>query len=72
MSGLALCGLYSALSQGSKLVVEDIPLVVCGGCALGKWMGLYPACLALSGGIVGWGHNVSRPLLSQPPVFMLH
>jgi hypothetical protein len=36
-----------------------------------KWEGLYPACLALSGGIIGWGHSVFRPLLSQPPVFML-
>ena len=27
-----LCGLYSALSQDGKLVVEDIPLVVWGLC----------------------------------------
>ena len=27
-----LCGLYSALSQDGNLVVEDIPLVVCGLC----------------------------------------
>ena len=27
-----LCGLYSALSQDGKLVVEDIPLVVGGRC----------------------------------------
>uniref|UniRef100_A0A674CYC4 Zinc finger protein 692-like n=1 Tax=Salmo trutta TaxID=8032 RepID=A0A674CYC4_SALTR len=53
-----LCGLYSALSQDGKLVVEDIPLVVWGS-ALAKWVGLYPACLALSGGIIGWGHSVS-------------
>ena len=65
-----LCGLYSALSQDGKLVDENIPLVVW-GCALAKWVGLYPACLALSGVIVGWGHSVSRPLLSQPPVFIL-
>jgi hypothetical protein len=63
-------GLYSALSQDGKLMVEDIPQW-CGGCALAKWVGLYPACLALSGGVIGWGHSVSRPLLSQPPVFML-
>ena len=65
-----LCGLYSALSQDGTLVVEDIPLVVW-DCALAKWLGLYPVCLALSGGIVGWGHSVSRLLLSQPPVFPL-
>ena len=68
--GRDLCGLYSALSQDGKLVVEAIPPVVWGLC-LAKWVVLYPACLALSGGIVGWGHSVSRPLLSQPPVFML-
>jgi hypothetical protein len=49
---------WPALSQGGKLVVEDIPLA-CGGCALAKWVGLYPACLALSGDIVKWGHSVS-------------
>ena len=56
---------YSALSQGIRLVVEHIPLVMW-GCALAKWVGLYPASLALSRGIVGQGHSVSRPLLSQP------
>ena len=30
--GRVLCGLYSALSQDGKLVVEDIPLVVWGLC----------------------------------------
>ena len=45
--GGELCGLYSALSQDGKLVVEDIPLVVWGLC-FGK-VGLYPSCLALSG-----------------------
>ena len=68
--GGVLCGLYSVLSQDGKLVVEDIPQVVWGLC-LEKWVGLYPACMALSGGIVGRGHSVSRPLLSQPPIFML-
>ena len=53
-----LCGLYSALSQDGKLVVEDIPLVVWGRC-FGKVGGLYPVCLALYGGIVGQGHSVS-------------
>ena len=53
-----LCGLYSALSQDGKLVVEDIPLVVW-GCALAKWVGLYASCLALSGDVIGWGHSVS-------------
>ena len=28
----------------------------CGGCALAKWVGLYPSCLALSGRVLGWGH----------------
>ena len=31
----------------------------CGGCALAKWVGLYPSCLALSGGVLGRGHSVS-------------
>jgi hypothetical protein len=48
-----------------------ISLQSCGGCALTKWVGLYPACLALYGGIVRQGHSVSRHLLSQAPVFML-
>ena len=30
--GGGLCGIYSALSQDGKLVVEDIPLVVWGLC----------------------------------------
>ena len=30
--GGELCGLYSALAEGGKLVVEDIPLVVWGLC----------------------------------------
>ena len=38
-----LCGLYSALSQDGKLVVEDIPLVVWGLC-FGKVGGVIP-CL---------------------------
>ena len=56
----ASLGLYSALSQDGKLVVEAIPLVVWGLC-FGKVGGviLYPSCLALSGGIIGWGHSVS-------------
>ena len=56
--GEDLCGLYSDLSQDGKLVVEDIPLVVWGLC-FGKVGGLYPSCLALSGGVLGWGHSVS-------------
>ena len=36
-----LCGLYSALSQDGKLVVEDIPLVVWGLC-FGKGGGVIP------------------------------
>ena len=52
-----LCELYSALSQDGKLVVEDIPLVVCGLC-FGKVGGVI-SCLALSGGVLGWGHSVS-------------
>ena len=61
-----LCGLYLALSHDGKLVVE-----VVWGCALAKWVGLYPSWLALSGGIVGQGHSVPRPLLAQSPVSML-
>ena len=62
LSGLSrggdLCGLYSALSLDGKLVVEDIPLVVW-ACALAKWVGLYPAWLALSDDTPGQGHSVS-------------
>ena len=65
-----LCGVYAAVDHDGKLVVEDIPLVVWGLC-FGKMGGVYRACLALSAGIVGRGHSVSRPLLSQPPVLML-
>ena len=65
-----LCGLYSALSQDGKLVVEDIPLVVWGLC-FGKVGGVISFLFGLSGYIIGWGHSVSSPLLSQPPVFML-
>ena len=59
-----ICGLYSALSQDGKLVVEDIPLVVWGLC-FGKVGGvIYPSCLALS-----WGyHQMGPQCLLTPPV----
>ena len=60
--GRDLCGLYSALAQDGKLVAEDLPLVVW-GLGFGKlgWVisFLFASCLALSGGIIGWGHSVS-------------
>jgi hypothetical protein len=48
-----LCGLYSALSQDGKLVVEDIPLVVWGLC-FGKVGGII-SCLF--GPVRGYRHG---------------
>ena len=53
-----LCGLYSALSQDGKLVVEDIPLVVWGLC-FGKVGGVISFLFGPVGGVIGWGHSVS-------------
>ena len=58
-----LCGLYSALSQDGKLVVEDIPLVVWGLC-FGKVGGVI-SCLV---GPV-WAVSLDGPqYLPTPPV----
>ena len=65
-----LCGLYSALSQDDKLVIEDIPLVVWGLC-FDKVGGVISCLFDPVWGYHRMGHSVSWPLLSQPPVFML-
>ena len=58
-----LCGLYSALSQDGKLVVEDIPVVV-------WWL-----CFGKMGGVISclfgpvWGyHRMGPQCLLTPPV----
>ena len=58
-----LCGLYSALSQDGKLVVEDIPLVVWGLC-FGKVGGVI-SCLF---GLVRGYHRMVPQCLLTPPV----
>ncbi|CDQ76515.1 unnamed protein product [Oncorhynchus mykiss] len=58
-----LCGLYSALSQDGKLVVEDIPLVVWGLC-----FGKVDAVISFLFGPV-WGCTRMGPqCLLTPPV----
>ena len=58
-----LCGLYSALSQDGKLVVEDIPLVVWGLC-FGKVGGVISF---LFGPVRGY-HRMGPQCLLTPPV----
>jgi hypothetical protein len=58
-----LCGLYSALSQDGKLVVEDIPLAVWGLC-FGKVGGVISF---LFGPIRGY-HRMGPQCLLTPPV----
>ena len=58
-----LCGLYSALSQDGKLVVEDIPLVVWGLC-VGKVGGVI-SCLF---GPVRGHRQMGPQCLPTPPV----
>ena len=58
-----LCGLYLALSQDGKLVVEDIPLVVWGLC-FGKVGGVI-SCLF--GPVQGY-HRMGAQCLLTPPV----
>jgi len=58
-----LCGLYSALSQDGKLVVEDIPLVVWGLC-FGKVGGVISFLL---GPVRGY-HRMGPQCLLTPPV----
>ena len=53
-----LCGLYSALSQDGKLMVEEIPLVVWWLC-FGKVGGVISCLFGPVQGIIGWGHSVS-------------
>ena len=57
-----LCGLYSALSQDGKLVVEDIPLVVWGLC-FGKVGGVI-SCLF--GPVRGYRRTGPQCLLTPP------
>ena len=61
--GFDLRGLYSALSQGSKLVVEDIPLVVWELC-IGKVGGVIPC---LFDPVRGY-HPTGPQCLPTPPV----
>jgi hypothetical protein len=61
---VSLCGLYSALSQVGKLVVEDITLV---GLCFGKVGGVI-SCLF---GLVRGYHRMGPQCLLTPPVFML-
>ena len=53
-----LCGLYSALSQDGKLVVEDIPIVVWGLC-FGKVGGVISCMFGPVRGYLRMGHSVS-------------
>ena len=53
-----LCGLYSALSQDGKLVVEDIPLVVWRLC-FGKVGGVISFLFGPVRGYHWMGHSVS-------------
>ena len=59
-----------ALAQARQSLGEDIPLGVWGRC-FGKVGGGLATWWVLAGGIVGQGHIVSQPLLSQSPVFVL-
>ena len=61
--GRDLCGLYSALSQDGKLLVEDIPLVLWGLC-FGKVGGV----ISLLFGPVRGYHRMGPQCLLTPPV----
>ena len=61
--GRDLCGLYSALTQDGKLVVEDIPLVMWGLC-FGKVGGVISF---LIGPVRGY-HRMGPQCLLTPPV----
>ena len=64
-----LYGLYSAWSQGGKLMVEDIPLVVWGLC-FGKVGGVISCLFGPVRGYIRWGHSVSASSIYAAVVYV--
>ena len=63
-----LCGLYSALSQDGKLVVEDIPLVVWGLC-FGKEGGVISFLFGPVRGYHRMGPQCLTPAVSASSIY---